>query len=169
MKRNVPPLLGERVRLRLLREEDLPLTLAWRNADCNRMWFFDSEPIDWERHLAWFSRYRERDDDFLWIIETLEEGRPVGQVSIYDIDWASGRAEFGRLLVGEPAARGKGFAKDAVKAATTYAVETWRLREICCHIRYDNAASRATMAAAGYTLVDADGLLVRMAFARARA
>lgn len=164
MKRDVPPIVGERVTLRMLREEDLPLTLSWRNADCNRVWFIHSAPIAWEQHLAWFARYRERDDDFVWVIEPHGEARPVGQVSIYDVDWARRRAECGRLLVGDPAARGKGFAKDAIRACTAHAAAGWGIREICCHILRKNTASRASFAAAGYALDADDGRIVRMTF-----
>lgn len=164
MKRDLPPIVGERVTLRALREADLPLTLAWRNADRNRVWFIHSAPIAWEQHLAWFGRYRERDDDFVWVIEPRGEARPVGQVSIYDVDWPRGRAECGRLLVGDPAARGRGFAKDAIRACTAHATAAWGLREIYCHILRDNAASRASFAAAGYALDADDGRIVHMTY-----
>ena len=168
MKRLVPPIIGERVRLRLLREEDLPLTLAWRNADCNRRWFISSAPIAWEQHLAWLSRYLERDDDFVWVIEPIEQASPIGQVSIYDIDWTGSQAECGRLLVGDPAARGKGFAKDAIRACTAHAAAAWGIRLIYCAILRENSASRASFTAAGYTLEADDGRFVRMTFAPPR-
>ena len=68
-KRHIPPLQAGRVRLRLLEEQDLPRTLAWRNQDHIRRWFFSSERLTPEQHAAWFARYRQRDDDFVFIIE----------------------------------------------------------------------------------------------------
>ena len=65
-----------RIRLRLLEEQDLPQTLAWRNQDHIRRWFFSSERLTPEQHAGWFARYRQRDDDFVFIIE--ETGHPCG-------------------------------------------------------------------------------------------
>ena len=94
--------------MRLLEERDLPLTLEWRNREENRHWFFSSDPIAPEQHRRWFDRYKEKDDDFVFVIEEMESlKRPVGQLSLYDIDWAAGRAEFGRLLIGDPEAHAK--------------------------------------------------------------
>ena len=68
-KRHIPPLEAGRIRLRLLEEQDLPRTLAWRNQDHIRRWFFSSEPLTPEQHAGWFARYQQRDDDFVFIIE----------------------------------------------------------------------------------------------------
>ena len=68
-KRHLPPLQAGRVRLRLLEEQDLPRTLAWRNQDHIRRWFFFSERLTLEQHAGWFARYQQRDDDFVFIIE----------------------------------------------------------------------------------------------------
>jgi hypothetical protein len=59
-KRDLQPIDGDRVRLRLLTERDLPLTLAWRNQDHIRRWFFSSDLITPEQHQSWYWRYLER-------------------------------------------------------------------------------------------------------------
>src|SRR5262245_27558728 len=87
-KRSIAPLVNGRVRLRLLEEEDLPLTLVWRNQDENRQWFFSSDIIAPEQHRRWFDQYRDRDDDFVFVIEEIDTlKRPVGQLSLYRIEW----------------------------------------------------------------------------------
>src|SRR5262245_34000210 len=68
-KRWIAPLARGRIRLRLLDERDLPMTLLWRNQDHIRRWLFDSRVISPEEHRAWFDQYRERDDDFVFVIE----------------------------------------------------------------------------------------------------
>ena len=57
----MPIIEDERVRLRPLTEDDLPLTLTWRNQDVVRQWFFHSDLIQFEQHRAWFEIYRERE------------------------------------------------------------------------------------------------------------
>jgi hypothetical protein len=78
------------------------MTLAWRNQDHIRTWFFHSDVITPEQHRRWFDAYRGRDDDFVFVIEETEElRRPVGQVALYYIDWEPGTAEYGRLMIGD--------------------------------------------------------------------
>src|SRR6187549_2663337 len=96
-KRTITPLENGRVRLRLLEESDLPATLAWRNQDHIRKWFFHSDVIAPDQHRAWWDRYLQKDDDFVFVIEETESlKRPVGQVALYNIDWENGTAEYGR-------------------------------------------------------------------------
>src|SRR5688572_28340280 len=87
-KRPLPPITSANVRLRLIGQSDLATTRAWRNQDDIRKWFLTSSVISPEQHESWFAQYRDRDDDFVFIIEETETlCRPVGQVSIYGIDW----------------------------------------------------------------------------------
>lgn len=129
-KRQVAPIVAGPVTLRLLEERDLPMTLAWRNKDRVRSQLVTSRPIADDEHRAWYTRYAERDDDFVFIIEEGQQGRPVGQVSVYAIDWQAGTAEFGRLMIGENGALGRGFAHAATGAAVRLAFETFRLAEL---------------------------------------
>src|SRR5262245_43101398 len=65
----IAPLTGDRVRLRLLEEADLDMTRRWRNQPSVRKWFLRSNEIAPEQHRAWFTQYRERADDFMFVIE----------------------------------------------------------------------------------------------------
>jgi RimJ/RimL family protein N-acetyltransferase len=150
-KRAIAPLVEGRVRLRLLQEADLPLTLGWRNDDENRRWFFSSDPIAPDQHRRWFERYRDRDDDFVFVIEELETlERPVGQLSVYDVDWAAGRAEFGRLLIGDREARGLGLAELATARLMDEAIDAWGLREIRAECLTENVRAIRVCVAAGF-------------------
>lgn len=123
-KRVISPFTLGPVRLRLLQESDLQLTLRWRNQEHIRRWFFHSEELTPEQHWRWYEQYRDRDDDFVFIIEELQAAsRPVGQVAIYHIDWVKQEAEFGRLMIGEASAAGKGLAYWATRAAVQIAFD----------------------------------------------
>jgi RimJ/RimL family protein N-acetyltransferase len=138
-KRSLPARENERVRLRLLRGEDLPLTLRWRNQDPIRRWFFFSDLISPEQHASWFKQYQERDDDFVFIIEDIQaDNQPVGQVALYHIDWAQGRAEFGRLMIGEVSAAGKGLAFSATQLALKIAFQELSLKEVYLEVFANN-------------------------------
>jgi diamine N-acetyltransferase len=141
-KRLLGPILGRGIELRLLQPEDLERTLGWRNRDENRRWFVHSDPISLESHLAWFRKYQERDDDFVFVVESLEPRRtPIGQASLYDVDWAAGTAEFGRLLIGDPAARGRGFGLEATRALLGFGFDALELKQIRLEVFAHNASA----------------------------
>jgi diamine N-acetyltransferase len=149
-KRSIPPLRGERISLRLLAEPDLPLTLSWRNLEHVRERFFHSALISAEEHASWFAQYRERDDDFTFVIEALEPLRPVGQAAIYHVEPDARRAEFGRLMIGEPAATGRGIARLATALLVGEALERWGLDEIYLEVLADNARAHTLYARCGF-------------------
>src|SRR5438876_3293579 len=135
-KRHIEPLARGRVRLRLLDDSDLPMTLVWRNQDRVREWFINSEVIAPEDHRRWFERYITRDDDFVFIIEETQHLlTPIGQLSIYKTDFIQRRAEFGRLMIGEPNALGKGLAKEATLLACELAFTVLGLEELEAYIK----------------------------------
>src|SRR5581483_6314281 len=130
-KRKISPLVSSRVCLRLLEEVDLPMTLAWRNQDHIRQWFVHSAILTWEQHHNWCQRYFQRDNDFIFIIEDRQErSLPVGQISLYNIEWERQRAEYGRLMIGETLGAGKGFAKEATQLLLNYAFGLLGLTEV---------------------------------------
>jgi diamine N-acetyltransferase len=151
LKRRVDPLAAGRVRLRLLEPADLPLTLSWRNQDEVRRWFFNSNCLTPEQHAAWYAQYAARDDDFVFIIEETEQyHKPIGQVALYHMDWAAGRAEFGRLMIGDPAARGQGLARAATRLLVETALAEWKLHEIYLEVYADNQPALAIYTACGF-------------------
>ncbi len=167
-KRQIEPLVNGRIRLRLLEDTDLPLTLGWRNRDENRFWFFSTAEISPDQHRGWFEKYRERDDDFVFVIEETDVfKRPVGQLSLYDIDWTTGRAEFGRLLIGDPEARGLGLAQLATALLVDQALERWGLAEIHLECRSTNVRAIAVCAACGFRAQEPVGDVTPMVRRRA--
>ncbi len=163
VKRVVPPLTSGPVRLRLLEAADLPLTLAWRNQDRVRQRFFHSAQLTAEQHAAWYASYCQRADDYTFIIEETQRlHRPVGQAALYHIDWTQGRAEFGRLMLGDEAALGLGLARAATRCLVNLALSDWGLREVYLEVFADNAAARAVYEACGFQVVRELGGVVTM-------
>ncbi len=144
--------------MRLLEASDLPTTLSWRNQDEVRKWFLSSDRITPEKHAAWFEAYLERNNDFVFIIELVadsafSEARPVGQVALYNIDWQTGTAEYGRLMIGDSTARGRGVARSATEALLAYGAKMWGLREYHLDVLADNRAAIALYERTGFVHV----------------
>ena len=150
-KRYISPLVSNRVRLRLLEEADLPMTLTWRNQDHIRQWFVHSAVLTWEQHHTWCQQYFQHDNDFIFIIEDHQEPhRPVGQISLYNIAWGRQRAEYGRLMIGEASAAGKGFAKEATRLLLDHAFGPFGLAEVYLEVFAQNAPAIAIYRGCGF-------------------
>jgi RimJ/RimL family protein N-acetyltransferase len=160
-KRALTPLEGEHARLRLLEETDLRRTLDWRNTPSIRQWFLNSDLLTWEQHHGWFARYLDRENDFIFVIEErIAEGwRPIGQASIYEVDWDQQAGIYGRLMIGEPDAAGRGFAKEATVLSIKMGFDVLGLRRLSCEILETNGPSLAVCQKCGYQITHRkDGL-----------
>ena len=166
MKRAVVPFGNDTLRLRLIGESDLALTRAWRNRDQVRVWFKTSAPISPEQHQAWFESYRERDDDFVFIIEA--EGESVGQASVYGIDWHQGVAEIGRFLVA-PEWQGRGYIGRACEALVAFCGGAVGLTYLFLEVLDGNSRAISLYERNGFCVRSRDDGLVRLDLRLARA
>jgi len=162
-KRAMAPIVNGPVALRLLEAGDLPMTRRWRNQDEIRKWFLTSTVVTAEQHAAWFEQYRDRDDDFVFVIEdTARRRQPVGQVSIYQIDWDHRLAKFGRLMIGELAAQRRGLARAAVATLVNVTESTLGLEELRLEVLSGNHVAIAIYQQCGFGTVEQVGDEVRM-------
>jgi RimJ/RimL family protein N-acetyltransferase len=159
MKQLYRPFTVGRLRLRLLEEPDLPLTLAWRNRDGVREQFKSSAPLAWEQHVGWFQRYCEKPDDFVFIVEEAATGARVGQVAVYGIDKARRDAEIGRFVVA-PEYQGKGLMREAILALIGFAAKEVDLRSVYLEVRESNERARRLYESIGFAdTASADGMI----------
>ncbi len=126
---------GEKTRLRPLDEGDLASLAEWRNR--HRLRFADSSVVTTEGQAAWYESYRRRDDDLMYVIETLD-GRPLGCVSLYHVDREAATAEFGRLMIGRAEDEAHGYAADASRALLEHAETTLSLERVYLQVIADN-------------------------------
>jgi diamine N-acetyltransferase len=156
----VSPLENGRILLRLVEESDLPMTLIWRNQDHIRKWFIHSEVLSPEQHQTWFKDYLTRENDYVFIIEENENlKKPIGQISLYNIDRDLKFAEYGRLMIGEAEAQGKGLAKEATRLLLGYAFKELGLTRVELEVLEDNKPAMAVYRACGFQEISGyDGL-----------
>lgn len=163
-KLKLPPIVGDRIILRLLEQNDLPLTLLWRNQDKIRKWFINTDVIQEDKHLAWFERYMKLDNDFIFVILAKDlDNLPVGQISLYNINWEISRAEYGRLMIGHPIAKGKGYARQATALLLDFAFNTLDLNEVFLEVKSDNKSAIAIYESAGFSITKQSSNLITMA------
>jgi RimJ/RimL family protein N-acetyltransferase len=145
----IDPIVEGDARIRMLDRTDLPTTLAWRNHPDSRRWFLTTDLIEPSAHERWFEGYRQRDDDYVFIVEV--GGVPRAQVALSSIH--DGEAEFGRLLV-DPEHRGHGVAHLATGLCLRVAREALGLRALTLEVRADNAAAIRAYVRAGFQEVE---------------
>jgi diamine N-acetyltransferase len=131
-------LVGNGVALTPLSEDLIEQLREWRCRDDIRRWFIDTRLITPEQQRTWFAGYLKREDDVTFIIRRLPEDRPVGAIALYNIDRQRRRAEYGRLLIGEPSARGTGLAEDASGVMIDWAFRQLGIADIYLWVRQDN-------------------------------
>ena len=120
------------VRIRPLHHEDIESLRQWRNDPANCRWLRPIPHITREGQERWWESYLADEDCLAFaIVEDGDLHRLVGSLSLYG--FGDGSCEFGRLLVGDPDAHGRGVGLNAVLAAFEVAffqlgIELLRLR-----------------------------------------
>ncbi len=112
---------GELTRLRALTTADLPALVEWRNdREVKALLGGWSFPVSLEAEQEWFEKARHSRSTQRLAIEVLADGRYIGNIGLYEIDWKDRKAEYG-ILIGDKAAWGKGYGLDASTALLAYA------------------------------------------------
>lgn len=131
--------IGENVVLRPVAAQDLEMLRNWRNKDNIRKSFINQNRIDKEQQKEWFRNYLSKTDDFMFIIEwNISDSQPIGTASLYNVNDLEGTAEFGRLMIGESIALGKGLAGEAVKLLCQFGFRKMQLKKIILQVLEKN-------------------------------
>jgi len=148
-----PFLIGERVYLRGLEEEDLHGPYF--------QWFNDQEsdlytnhalfPNSMARMRAFFERITQGTNDLVLAIILKDGDRHIGNVALHDINWQHRRAEL-RIIVGEPDARGKGLGTEAMRLLLRHAFEKLNLHRITLGVRADNVQAIRAYEKCGFVI-----------------
>ena len=76
-------------------------------------------------------------------------------IAVYNLDTSTGTAEFGRLLIGEPDALGKGIGREASELAIALSVSAG-LSELYLSVLKSNAKARALYDKLGFIVTGED-------------
>ena len=130
---------GEKVVLVPLERGDLIMVATWRNNPTIRHFFFNPLPIALSGQDRWYDAYLSRGDSLIFIIIPQGQEKRVGMVSLDRIDHHNQSAEYGRMLIADPADQGKGYALDATLTLLRYAFMDLNLNRLYLKVFADNS------------------------------
>lgn len=126
-------------------DEDCQLLWEWANDPTVRASAFNSRPITWEEHVAWFRSRRNNPNCYMCLVLD-NEGIPVGQVRL-DVG-VDGRAEVAISIA--PDRRGRGYGAEALCLVCRRFREVRDISEVVGYIKPDNTASIRAFEKAGF-------------------
>ncbi|MBY0206798.1 GNAT family N-acetyltransferase [Paenibacillus cucumis (ex Kampfer et al. 2016)] len=146
--------LGE-VTLTPICESDIEVMRGWRNDPLNQPAFLTSSYIHAEQQKLWFYSYLAKADDIMFIVNFgVESPGRVGMAGLYNINKLQGKAEFGRLLIGESFARGKGLGIIVTRMICEFGFKELNLNEICLEVLNNNSSAKNVYIKVGFIETD---------------
>ena len=122
-------IIGERIILREIEEDDLNSIVEWRNDPAILRWLFSYSPLNKTKQRKWYEKYLDDDTQQTFIIEVKEEKIPIGTVGLTSIDYKNQRAELG-VLIGDESWQNKGIGKEALGLLIKFAFDEMNIRKI---------------------------------------
>lgn len=139
------------MRLVPLESRHLERTRVWANDPAIMRLMDRAQPVSAGEHEAWFLALAGRDDCAYFAIETAEPDPHVGNVWFFAIDRRHRKAEL-RVVIGEPAARGKGYGAEAIDRLCRHGFNELGLHRIYAYVLAINPAARRAFERAGFAL-----------------
>ena len=118
-------------------------------ADADIVRYMDNRnPLSHQQQIEWFAQMAASEHDVIWMIVT-SAGQVIGETGLHRLDWRN-RQAYSRLLIGERAAWGYGYASEAIRLRTAYAFRELGLEKVMSTVHDGNTASRRALEKAGY-------------------
>ncbi len=139
------------IRLRPFKESDIKYMLEWQMDEfqfarwCANLF---SYPLTMEQLLDY--KYRFDKDEHAWIFTAVDDiGTPVGHFMMRNADYSEQNIRIGFVLV-NPDCQGKGYGKEMIKLAVTYATEILRFKKVNLGVFDNNPAAHRCYEAVGF-------------------
>lgn len=122
---------GKIVGLRALEKEDLILLRDWRNTPSFRRNFREHRELNMANQENWFARVNTNPNDFMFIIERLSDGQPLGACGLLYTNWIIRSADFSFYIGNERSyIDDHGYATEAAKLLINYGFHNLNLNKI---------------------------------------
>lgn len=145
---------GERIRLRPLRREDLPLRLEMVNdADVQELWVgVPADKNTMEDMETWYYLLSQGPPSEQWAIET-EDGRYAGDIDFHSIDEVRREAWFSPMI-GDKRLHDREFRRDILVTFIRYALEEKGMRRLSIQIADSDQEGVRLLQELGFEIVD---------------
>lgn len=148
---------GERIRFRKAERTDLAMFVNWLNDPEVRQGLAMHLPLSLAEEERWFETLLQRpNDERVLVIEvrsTADDGqeiwRPIGNCSLFDVDWRNSNAELG-IMLGEKACWNQGYGSEAVKLLVRHAFKTLNLHRVWLRVFETNPRAIRSYEKAGF-------------------
>jgi len=111
--------------------EDLKLLRDWRNIQSFRRNFREFRELSMANQEAWFNKVSLSPNDFMFIIERLDDKTPLGVCGLLYVNWVIRSADYSFYIGHEEAyIDSKGYAEEASHLLIQYGFHTLNLHKI---------------------------------------
>lgn len=142
-------IVGERIVLRPIAEEDTENILRWRNSDLVRSNFIYQPLLTEEEHHKWLQTKVSTGKVVQFIILEKDTSNPIGSVYLRDIDRIIKKGEYG-IFIGDNKAQNKGYGTEAAKLMIQYAFEILKLHKVTLRVLQGNEGAIRSYEKAGF-------------------
>ena len=153
------------VRVRAADVHDAELLWNWRNDPLVRQNSFNSDPISWNEHQAWYGNKLNCPGTLIYILE--QNGKPTAQIR-----YERASHELARLasITVRAEKRGQGYGKMILCRTLRLASEKLEVKKIVAVVKVNNIASLQTFKAAGFDVqeefIEQDSHCKRLLYSR---
>jgi len=135
-----PFLIGERIYARAIERDDAPIVQAWLNDPDIRQHLRLFRPIDLQSEIDFIDKTRNDPTTIGMLLALQEDDRPIGVMSLRDIDSKNHKAEFG-ICIGDKTCWGQGLGSEATQLLIDYGFGTLNLHRfyLCVHANNERA------------------------------
>jgi UDP-4-amino-4,6-dideoxy-N-acetyl-beta-L-altrosamine N-acetyltransferase len=116
-------------------EELLEMVRKWRNSTSVSQYMMTNHDISPEEHRRWIENLKTKATAKAWAIRF--DGRPIGLVSLTNINLEEKTAEWG-FYIADESTRGKGIGSAVLYQLLEYAFETLKLRSLSTSVMENN-------------------------------
>jgi RimJ/RimL family protein N-acetyltransferase len=133
-------IVGEKVRLRPIKRDDLPCFVEWFSDPEVRRYLDMYLPFSLAQEEQWFEHLLEQLEEQKVVMLTIEtnDGAHIGNISLFDINWKARHAELG-ITIGDKDYWGQGYGSDAVRTMLRVAFGEMNLHRVFLRVHADNA------------------------------
>ena len=150
----MPRLIGSRIMLREYQSEDFASIRSWVNDAqvtrylSTRFWA-PQTTVDTQEFLS--RMMQSSHNAFNYVIADAQDGRYIGQLDMFRVDWRLRQGEIGMVIAGAED-RGRGYGTEALELLAAFAFNSLGLERIELEVHMENAAALRCYQKAGFTL-----------------